>query len=1127
MKNTEIRLFVGQEITDPAERRLIKRLLFDLEQHGVRGVLYANFLPEARQERQIDLLVRADTRTAHVEIKGLSADYPVHGRKDGQWTQLLPNGTERPIANGGRQALLGTYTISDAMRGLARRGTGMDPDLDFKRHIDTIVTMWETIPEGSDIEAPLHVTVLGYQDLVERLIQPDPGRIVPWSDKEWDEFVLHHSLYQPEDVSLAEQHRRASLETITDYRLSARVDFSDGVNPFVDLGAVGVDGAQTSIDGIDHMVAGGRTVAIIGPSGCGKSHLAKQLAVRHCDQDRLVIWVRAGEFEGMLSRSLARAMGPYSEKSWYDLISTAEECGVATSVFVDGLNECPAGRRAELLRQLKAFSFRHPAGVLVTSTSDEGLAGTHNARVIHPNEAGKETRLAILAAHGAGRPERISNQFRTPYELAIAAECESDLPDNATVAELHDAYIRHHAPTEGERTGLRALATRLHSKLRTSLPQLEAASVLSDHRLGITGQVVDDLMASHLLEIGRHRVRFRHELIGQFLTAEAIVRTAPTGRFLGSLLSLPANEPLTRTALEIECDGRRIWDAISVLWDSRLMFCALTGDYGLEAAALACEDIRDVLLAGIAAADPEKIAFEGIEEGTLEGVEQGLGRWVGHRQWSGAEKAMLSAAGMGLAIGMFFDEVCELIDRTDQLCLHQVRILETAGISNPGTAVVAATYGPVGRAGERGLAATGIAGGFTQASQEARFGTVPKRSGLASRLVEGAGRFSWGRYHLALACAAPHIPEDRAVFAYLLQSAWEAGGFHLQLQSMHAAADFGLFGGAEDPNRLEIIDVLSSLNPSSWALKDSLMEALAQFGEIESGTTPGQLRDHIRETISNPECEASRRSACGMVSMRFENPDIFGPFYEVIEELTKPEKARLYTMAALGSDPDSFLLYATLEELCELVPIGDEKLDNDAKAAFESFLGGPPEDAVMPNEAANACRVAIRGWAKFESSLPLDIANATPAQKNWRLLAGLLLCHERDDAAVDTEKTWRRLLAEPGETVATLAGLESTNNRVRRDAQSQVPVHRTDIAQLTEDYPEQMRGLFEWALENFAEIPAYPFFLSGEAATFVISVLGDIGDENTPQALDIFIDDPEIGSIAVKAIRKINHRTAP
>ena len=332
---------------------------------------------------------------------------------------------------------------------------------------------------------------------------------MPWSNDDWDVFARFNSLYQPHDLSDSEQRRRGNLAMIDDYRLHAQQALSDRLGTRVELGAEDSGGGYLTANGIDRLVAVGGSVAIVGPSGCGKSYLAKHLAVSHCDAGRLVVWAEASDYKkGEFPNWLARSMGPFSAELWRSLIGAAEEAGAAITVVVDGLNECPGAERAELLLRLRAFVLRHPAGMLVTSTEEEGLMGTLGAKVVRPCEPDEKARYAILDAHGARNPGRISSQFHTPHNLAIAAECENELDENASVAELHDAFIRWHVPTEPLRAGLRVLASRLHAKLRTSMSQLEAATALASEGPMPDAQLIDDVLGSSLLKIDRHRVRF-------------------------------------------------------------------------------------------------------------------------------------------------------------------------------------------------------------------------------------------------------------------------------------------------------------------------------------------------------------------------------------------------------------------------------------------------------------------------------------------------------------------------------------------------------------------------------------------------------------------------------------------
>ena len=1024
------------------------------------------------------------------------------------------------------QARNGTFAISDAMRSLARDGRVASPEDAFFRHIDTIVGMWETVPEGSDIELPPHVYMMGYDELLKRLLTPRP--IVPWSNDDWDVFARFNSLYQPHDVSDSEQRRRDSLAMIDDYRLHAQQALSDRLGTRVELGAEdsGV-GYLTAYD-VDRLVAVGGSVAIVGPSGCGKSYLAKHLALRHCDAGRLVVWSEASDYKkGQFPNLLARSMGPFSAERWRSLIGAAEEAGAAITVVVDGLNECPGAERAELLLRLRAFVLRHSAGVLVTSTEEEGMMGTLGAKVVRPCEPDEEARYAILDAHGARNPGRISRQFRTPHDLAIAAECENELNENASVAELHDAFIRWHVPTEPLRAGLRVLASRLHAKLRTSMSQLEAATALASDGSEPDAQLIDDVLGSSLLKIDRHRVRFRHDLLAQHLVAEDLVRSSDSGRSLAARLSAPANRSLANPALGIAGDSDRIWEALCDLCDPALFSSAIAGEMGTEIRLKALDGVRDVLQAGIAATAAANITFEGIHTGTLEGVEYGMGRWVTNRRWTELERALLASTGTAVLRGLFVDEVCELVDRTDRLCSSRARSLKADGIVNPVSAVVAATYGPNYQNDDSGLAATLVARAFRNASMMSGPYSGRDSDGLASRLADGAGDRSWGRYYFAVVSINPTDSADRGLFASLLRRAWDASGDHLRLEALHKAQDLAAFCSADDPHHAEVIEVLESLEPSNLFLQSSLVEALARFGEIKNLTTPEELQDEILAVISNPDNAEICRDAGRIVSFQFEEPNIVGPYYEAVQGLAAQQKARLFVMAVAGTEPGiSVHLAWTLEQLATLVPTGDAEIDDAAKEVFAAFFDGPPEKAVMPQDVSGACLAAIRGWAKIESALPPEPRNLSPAQRNWRLVASLLFRNERGDAKVDTEKTWSALLAEPNQTAATLAQIKHADIRSLWDEEAQDFIVRRYLERLAEDYPERMRHLFERALENQAEDPFHPEHQANDTANFAIRTLGIIGDEATAALLRVYTLDPETGHAAVEAIRQINDRVS-
>ena len=493
-----------------------------------------------------------------------------------------------------------------------------------------------------------------------------------------------------------------------------------------------------------------------------------------------------------------------------------------------------------------------------------------------------------------------------------------------------------------------------------------------------------------------------------------------------------------------------------------------------------------------------------------------FGRWTTERGWTEWEQALFAAAGRGLTRGLFINEVCELIDRTDEVCLAQVQRLEAGGEHDPTSPVVAATYVQAARTDGHGLAASYVVEAFERTPDRKRFTPDWRPAGLASRFTDGAHARSWGRFYLALLSLDSNDISDQALFASLLRRVWNGGGYHLQLEALDTAQ---FFWGSNEPHRSEILEFVNALDPDHLGLRGSLVEVLVSFGEIENTTTIEELRAHIRTTISHAENIDYCQTANHIVSSQFEEEAIVGPYCAAVDGLTNQEKVQLFTMAARVPDPfASFHLHWTLNQLTELVPTGDPALDNAAKSVFATFLDGPPEDAMMPADAAAACLAAIRGWAKFEAALPPETAEPTPQQQNWRLVANLLLGYERNDTATDVEETWRTLLAEGPETILTLASLEDAAFQSRQDPPP--PAH----ARLIEDYPEQLRQLFEWALTNPADLPD-----DRRASTpnFVIRMLGAVGDKSTAARLRAHISDPKAGIAATESIHQINSRVAP
>ncbi|MCY3894056.1 MAG: hypothetical protein OXF65_12265, partial [Acidimicrobiaceae bacterium] len=983
----------------------------------------------------------------------------------------------------------------------------------FYKHIDTVVGFWNDIPIDSDIEVPPHVSALGYDDLLERLCTPGPH--VPWDDDDWDTFARQLNLYRPDADSEPELARRTQIEVVEDYRNRARAFLGEGLGRLIDIGSIDSVATKLFAADIGARVGNGRMVGLVGASGTGKSFLARHIAIQHLDEGRLVVWLRAGAYEMCRFREfLAQAMGPYSVETWRTLVQAAADTGISITIVIDGLNECPTDARSQMFERLSAFLLQFPASVLFTCTSTDHLQGVPGTEVLRLNAPDEQARLEILHAHGAKDPNRISEQFRTPYELSVAAMCEQELPAGASVTEVEAAYIHQLAPTEQIRAGLRALASRMHARLRTSLSLLDATQALSSPSLGLQPIHVDAVLDCRLLAVDQHRLRFGHELFGRFLAAEDLVHQSDSGDSLGLLLSAPGNSIFARTALSIEGDPRRVWQAVMSLSDPDLVVAATDGDFGPEVTQLATDATRRVLQIAVTATESGQACFEPLEPF--------FSRWAAERQWSDTELALFSSAGQGLAQGQFVGEICDVLDATDRVCLQHARRWRADGEPQPVSRTFAATYTQTGvPADSRGLAASYIVRAFELSVMGRRFTPGGPVSGLARRLASGAGQWSWGRFRLAAMCVDPRDAADQEFFASLLNAAWNAGGYHLRLEFLETAR---YFHDSEEPHRSDILEQINQFDTDNLFLQSAITEALASFGEIESPVTAEELRADIRETISHPRDRDRCEKARSIVSHQFEEESIVGPYLEAVEGLTERERAKLLTMAARGAGLNgSFHLDWTLNELVKIVPMGDDELDDDAKSALRIFVDEPSREFLVHPAAEDVWLRAVRGWAKLEPALPPQSGRDTTNRHNWRLLGALFFSNERNGEPVELEAVWDALLDDLAETIPNLARLEhatfeaGTYERSRQSA----------LEHLIQHHPGPMRRLFETAL---GDEPAVGSDLSRDGSaqvSFAMRILGAVGTESTAMMLEPHTPDPETGTTAVEAIRQIHRRTAP
>ncbi|WP_216854635.1 NERD domain-containing protein [Rhodococcus opacus] len=1105
--HTDITVFYGDQLAHSHERRAINAVREQLWRRRIPARLLVNFTV-SNGGRQVDLVIVTDQRCMNVELKSLTSTLPLIGTPNGFWSQRMPDGTERKMdRNFYNQVRDQTYGISDAMAELAKKGRVPNPRHDrFFKHIDIVVCVDPTVPPGSTLRKFNKVSVVGLDTLIDRLVRPGPG-LPEWNSHHWDEFIRYLGLYAEGDDAPEELRRRADAAAVEDYRRRFRELTAAGLPPLIPASAL-IAGQPGTIDAnaMANQLTPQQRVLLLGASGNGKTHLARHTSLALTDSGQMVLWLPADDYEkNQLDRSLARAIGPFSTEKAEALLTKADEGGNGITVIVDALEKCR--HREELLRQIHTLQRQYPAAVLVTTAHNgdiEQLRATDRLELIAPTG---EERAALATTYGTSEGVADSAEYRTRYDISLAAQVITELPAGATTTDVLDAYVRRRTQTETVRAGLRVLAHTMDAGVRTALPVSEAMLALR-RPFAATPSAIDDTLASHLVSIRQGRLRFDHERLGRFLAAEHLVLTAGDGTALAQLLTEPTHRDLQDYALELERDPARRYAAIRHLGNAELIADAVLGKYGAQTAGQALADITELLIQAASTAHQATFSVEDPETAT-----HFDGTWNTGRQWTPTERALLSAAGHCVHEGLFLDEVGALMDRTDTAMRAAMTHLHKAGNKIAISTVVGSTFGSVGR--DATMAASLVIVGSEYARTFSRDST---HAALATPMWRPNPRCFGRLYMAALLSQTVRHPDDADNLPELVETGLSLGGYHLRLQLLQAAQFASSILEADVRQRM--VDVLESYEPAphDWGSSSLRIEALASYDQITPVTTLESIHESIADVIGDENNPDHHRLAQGIVSSMFEDERVLGPYSEAIGTLPEHQRLTLFAMSVLAPE-HSFASSSVMRELADAASSSGGIVGR----ALASGAGTVPDDTVLPQEVVAAHLYALRGWAKVASTMPPAEASADPLAVAWRLVDELLLALFRgDDMADRAEAIWQQLITElPAYSTAVLHNLYGARMVYSGEQEHFAPYHA-----LLGAYPKQVRLLLEWALPRRDQLDLPRRHAVWNLGGYLVRALGEVGTAETADLLRThYVHDSELGHNAVAAVRAIDSRT--
>ncbi|MFE3257055.1 hypothetical protein [Nocardia sp. NPDC059229] len=374
----------------------------------------------------------------------------------------------------------------------------------------------------------------------------------------------------------------------------------------------------------------------------------------------------------------------------------------------------------------------------------------------------------------------------------------------------------------------------------------------------------------------------------------------------------------------------------------------------------------------------------------------------------------------------------------------------------------------------------------------------------------------WGRLIITLRLLSTDDPTDHQLLPAVLTSAWNAKSEHLRQTALAKAME--CVSTAADTTRERMCSALEQCITDAMALTGGILEVLTAYRGMGPLNTHDMIRAEIEAILDAPEDPKAWTSAKCAVVMTFEDEDLHGPYFDVIDALEPAEFLRLHVMAARSDAlpyDRAWIIGAILDHF--------DPADAEARAVLQEAVLTMDWDSVFEDETVGAHLIAVRGWAALAQELPA--AADTPqayGHQTWRIVDELLFALVRG-----TDPTHPRLLALWDELLAHCASTTADVWSHLKDA-ADVEFEECELSthqQLLENWSDQVRRLLHWAVGNPEDLQAT--FTTGpvyEHRQGFVEDLAILGNKDTVVLLQRCLDDTETGDAAVTAIRAIKRR---
>jgi len=506
----------------------------------------------------------------------------------------------------------------------------------------------------------------------------------------------------------------------------------------------------------------------------------------------------------------------------------------------------------------------------------------------------------------------------------------------------------------------------------------------------------------------------------------------------------------------------------------------------------------------------------------------------GAATWTPNELALMKAIGQVIGIGLFMDEAFFLLRKTYNRFQNQLREKEgSLRVSS-----LNAFFFMLEIISSVGVDTSNLPAMIIAESCRRDFFSSPNTpTNKLLRYYESLEERTHGElYLLCLLLSGDNVKKEFDGLGELLCSlgtvCWNTKIFFLRVELLRMIRSFRnklsgvnleavesmLLGWKPKGVNLEAVKIMpSGFETRIDTVNFNLVEVLAFYDLIEPLVELDDVQEEIRGILQSPECQETWEKAYGAVKNVYEF--IFqGAYGEAIENLSQEDKKRLFAFATLGA-PNSPHNYIPLDIL--LVALIQWK-DPKTLPAFQKWATELNPEPWNPWVEPVCYVAACVGCSLFMDSPPKLKKLNSDEHWAWQYYGEIIFWVHKPGLSNDEINQrciplWEKLQNIPFEAVDPLMRLKSLRGVM--DAFNFNPGKL-----LIDHFKEQIRNLLEFGLKNRSHLSTFfpPSFDSEKLLTqFLISQLGEIGNLNTINILEPFMESPEFGKLAVQAVKKL------